>query len=509
MKHLRNLLLCMLVGSLFTILLPGHKTYAAEQNVTIRHNENKSISLYVGDKLIIEPNPQDVSSPSSDESEDEWDEEAGNQNNENHNTNGNPSQTEDNRRENQNNTSNDNSNESTEEPEQSLETLTYEYICYDDYLLSLEGDNCFTAIAPGTTTIQVRGYGESGYTIFQADIRVTITYDMTNVTLSTDFVQGFAVASYYDGRAYYDSDSTFTINVNSPYILSGDSYEYDDSYGYSNGFSYTSSNPAVSVDASLYNNVITMEASANGNASTVVTFTIYGKSFPVTILLTRVGISKQSALLVKKKSMKLQLTGYDGPVEWTSTNPAIATVAPDGTVTGKKIGNVVIKAKVGNHYLGCAVSVTSSKIKNVVKRATYIGTHWKYSQAKRTQKGYYDCSALVWKAYKQYAHLTFGSPGYPSVALSEAKWCKSHKRMVKGGMTLKKVNKMQVNPGDLLFKSSDLKHPYRDIYHVEMFTGYYCNSVSDDGTPNISIKWAARGSYYMWEPGSLLGRPMK
>ncbi|MBQ8086022.1 MAG: hypothetical protein IJ232_07965 [Lachnospiraceae bacterium] len=54
-----------------------------------------------------------------------------------------------------------------------------------------------------------------------------------------------------------------------------------------------------------------------------------------------------------------------------------------------------------------------------------------------------------------------------------------------------------------------MKKKYDDIYHVEMFTGYYCNSVNSDGTANFSPLWAARGSYYSFEEKSLLGRPMK
>ena len=68
---------------------------------------------------------------------------------------------------------------------------------------------------------------------------------------------------------------------------------------------------------------------------------------------------------------------------------------------------------------------------------------------------------------------------------------------------------MQVNPGDLLFKSTDMKKKYADIYHVEMFTGYFCHGVASDGSPYISAIWAARGTFYSWEDGSLLARPMK
>ena len=158
--------------------------------------------------------------------------------------------------------------------------------------------------------------------------------------------------------------------------------------------------------------------------------------------------------------------------------------------------------------MGCAVSVTSSKIKKVCKRGTYIGTHWKYSQKKRTQSGYYDCSALVWKAYKKGAGFTFGDSHYPGTTDTESAWCKTHKKMVKGGYKYKNVEKMKLNPGDIVFKSTNPKKPYKTTYHVEMFTGYLCYGFDSNGKAMVTSLWAARGAGYGAEEGSLLARPM-
>ena len=81
--------------------------------------------------------------------------------------------------------------------------------------------------------------------------------------------------------------------------------------------------------------------------------------------------------------------------------------------------------------------------------------------------------------------------------------------MVKGGLSYSNLHKMKVNPGDLLFKSSSMKKKYDDIYHVEMFTGYFCSDVHSDGTPSCTPIWAVRGTTYGFTYGSLLGRPMK
>lgn len=411
------------------------------------------------------------------------------------------------------------------EDQSALKNFDYSFECYNTDIIQIDNFGNFTAVNPGRATVYIRVYStDFYYTVFSSTLQFTVGIDMTNVTLSADNVSAYMYPEYYYMSKPSYSNPETTININSEYLINSDNYYDYNNYNYNdntyynssvtnntvnNVFSYTCSNPLLQIEASVYNNVITITQYSDTAGSCQIFFIIYGKTFTVNYQSTKLDISKQSCLIVKGKKKQLFVSGYSGNIEWISDNPSIATVNSHGIVKGKKIGNVIIKAKIGDQYLGCAVSVTKAKLKKVVERATFIGTHWKYSQEKRTQKGYYDCSALVWKAYKEKAKVTFGSPYYPGVALTEAKWCKSHNKMLKGGITYKKVIKMQINPGDLLFKSTDMKKKYADIYHVEMFTGYFCHSVNSDGTANYSPIWAARGTYYSWEEGSLLGRPIK
>ena len=48
---------------------------------------------------------------------------------------------------------------------------------------------------------------------------------------------------------------------------------------------------------------------------------------------------------------------------------------------------------------GCAVSVVSASRKKAVNTAIHIAKTCTYSQPKRMQSKYYDCSSLVWKSY--------------------------------------------------------------------------------------------------------------
>lgn len=104
----------------------------------------------------------------------------------------------------------------------------------------------------------------------------------------------------------------------------------------------------------------------------------------------------------KRTYQKLRVKGCSEKIVWKSFDSKIASVSKNGVVKGKKIGNVLISAKLGDQYVGCVVSVTTAQIKKVCAKASYMGKNWKYSQAKRGQTGYYDCSSLVWKAYKTY-----------------------------------------------------------------------------------------------------------
>ena len=388
------------------------------------------------------------------------------------------------------------------------DTKDKEYTAYfssnDTEIITVDNDGNYQALNSGSAIVEISVYEKTYYypvKVFTAQVLFTVNIDMTNVTLSTDSICAYIFPDYYYAKnkpQYSGVTSKILINSTTPI-----------SYVNSDSFSCVSSDPALCISAYIQDNVIYIEQSSGKQGIAVLTITIYGKVFTVNYEARRIGISDQSYLLPKNRQYRITIIGYTGDVTWESSNPQIATVDSNGNVKGKKTGNCIIKAKIDDRYLGCALSVTTTKLKRVTERATYIGTHWKYSQPKRAQKGYYDCSALVWKAYKEKANVTFGTPGYPGNTATESAWCKRKGKIIKGGMTSKRFLKMNVNPGDIMFKSNDMKNKYSTTYHVEMFTGYICNSVSSEGIASISPLWAARRSYYGWVNGSLLARPMK
>lgn len=80
----------------------------------------------------------------------------------------------------------------------------------------------------------------------------------------------------------------------------------------------------------------------------------------------------------------------------------------------------------------------------------------RYSQDKRYQEGYYDCSSLVQRLYKE-AGITL-----PATAATQGEYC------YKNAMI---INKKQLKPGDLIFYSYEKNGEFRNISHVAIYVG--------------------------------------
>lgn len=372
----------------------------------------------------------------------------------------------------------------------------------DEECISIDASGRYEILAPGDVKVEITGTDTMGSTVFSATVYFEIQVDMTNVTLETTKTDVYLIPSYNYGDSAYYENASLDIKVNSEVVLSEDMPGVD-------VYCEVLNNDDVWVNAELSDNILHLTVSAQEKCNAKVVITIAEKEFQLTISIRPVNINTNSLLLEKGNTKQLKIKGYQGALTWSSTDQSVVSVSKSGVIKCRKVGNAVITAKIGTNRLGCAVSVTTSKLKKVCKRATYIGTNWKYSQPNRAMEGYYDCSSLVWKAYKEYAGVNFGSTSYPGTTATESVWCRDHKRMLKGGYSYKKVNKMKLNPGDIVFKSQDLSNPYTTTYHVEMFTGYACTGYDRKGRPQVTSLWASRSPGYGAAEGSLLARPLK
>jgi hypothetical protein len=321
--------------------------------------------------------------------------------------------------------------------------------------------------------------------------------DMTGVTLDRTSATKYVDSSY----GYYYSSFEFNLVQGQTPLPT-----YSDAYS----LSYTSSNSAIQIWGEMEDNgKIIIEA--EGSGKTIVTLTINDKVFTVTLNIIKVGINKTTLLLATKKTARLKTTGITSGVKWSSTNSKVVKVSSSGKITAKKNGNAVIKAVIktddGDFTMGCAVSVVSPKRYKAVKKGISIAKTGTYSQPKRMQKGYYDCSSLVWRAYK-YSGTSLLSSTYAPVAADLGKWIVQKKKKVKGGLSYKNVQSMKLNAGDLMFETGENNGRYKGIYHVEMITGYNCIGFYSDGTPELVLTWASRSDgAYGYSTSYIVGRP--
>ena len=131
-----------------------------------------------------------------------------------------------------------------------------------------------------------------------------------------------------------------------------------------------------------------------------------------------------------------------------------------------------------------------------------------YSQPRRMSAGYYDCSSLVWRAYKPYGY-NFGTNLTAPVAASEAKYLSDRNKLISGAIGKANTQGLKLQPGDLLFEGGQANGRWGGIYHVEMFRGYAISSIDSDGKPVYMNTWVNRvdGCYGYGTANDYVGRP--
>ncbi len=329
---------------------------------------------------------------------------------------------------------------------------------------------------------------------------IKVIPDMSAVTLSRSVV---AVANTSDG--YYADTGYVQIKINSGVDLSSAEYGYD--------LSVKTSKSDVKLRTSTlpfsahepYISKSTLYVPLKGKGTTTLTITIYGKTFQTKVTLYKASL-ETSTLIAKGKTKALKVKGVPkSQITWSSTNKKVVSVnKKTGKIKARKLGNAVIYATAYGTKLGTAVSSTTKKKVKAVKRGFKLAKG-KYSQARRMSSGYYDCSSLVWRAYRYAKGCTFGDRWYAPTAAGEAKYLASRKKILKKKLMYKNIQKMTFQAGDLFFKTGESNGEYKGIYHVEMFAGYRYIGETTKGKPILTTRWCTRSDGY--SGAGIIGRP--
>lgn len=229
----------------------------------------------------------------------------------------------------------------------------------------------------------------------------------------------------------------------------------------------------------------------------VLTITADGVVFEQEVQVVDPYPENDAMLLVVGKSGKIKFPGLpeDASVKYILSDKSVVTVSKTGKFTAKKAGSTYVKVTVTLTENGksakydsyCKIIVVDSSamgVKAVQKADSVVGSL--YSQEKRMQTGYYDCSSLVWRAYKAAGKNLGGFTTAPTAA-ELAKRLESQGKVI----SYKALKPEKLQPGDLIFYKTGDKNRYKSIGHVAMYYGTYEEVLYLDGYTNMESMFNA------------------
>lgn len=201
--------------------------------------------------------------------------------------------------------------------------------------------------------------------------------------------------------------------------------------------------------------------------TTQIKIVVDGKTLIYKVMVSDPKLNTTWFLTSKGKSKKLSVSGHSGSgqVTYQTTNANVVTVTAGGEMQSKGIGYAQVSATVDGITVNCTVNVTYQKAIKVINSAKKV-LGKPYSQTRRMQKNYYDCSSLVWRMYKK-QKVYFGSKTWAPTAAMEAKYMVKKKKAV----AYKYVDESKLLAGDVLFISSKKNGRYKNITHTAIYIG--------------------------------------
>ncbi len=196
-----------------------------------------------------------------------------------------------------------------------------------------------------------------------------------------------------------------------------------------------------------------------------------GRTVKAKVIVTNPAFKENAFVMYKGLKKSISLSGLNkkySKVTYESANKAFATVTKAGKITAKKVGVVKMKIKADGKSVPVWVEISTKKGYQAANRGIAISkTKTKYSQARRMSAGYYDCSSLVSRVYRQYG-VYFGSKsGWSPTAAEIGRWCANHGKVI----SKKPMDYTKLVPGDLIFYSYTKNGRYLNISHVEIYAG--------------------------------------
>lgn len=212
----------------------------------------------------------------------------------------------------------------------------------------------------------------------------------------------------------------------------------------------------------------TVYARKKGTAK--VSVQVAGVLLSATIHITDPQMKNSYAFLTKGGKASICVTGLNSKskVVFHSNNAKYASVSSKGKVKARKIGGTFITCSVDQKTMYYSVSVGKKKAIRAIRSGMKLIGHSKYSQTKRMQRGYYDCSSFVYRMYKK-SGITLLSNGWAPTAADIGQYLDQKKKTLKTKKGYWKQSAMQ--PGDLICYRGAPNGRYKNINHVALYCG--------------------------------------
>jgi len=209
----------------------------------------------------------------------------------------------------------------------------------------------------------------------------------------------------------------------------------------------------------------------------VLTTTIDGVEYKDEIEVIDVHISGDNILTWPGTSFSFAVNGVpeDVTVEYESSNTAVAAITKRGKLKTKDKGFTRITVRIDNVEKYYTVNVGEQIPVKAALAAGEVAGKATYSQDRRMEEGYYDCSSLAWRSYSK-AGINLKEDTYAPTAADLAKFLEDNGCAI----SYEALPVDQLRPGDLLFYSSGYDNGrFLRIDHVAIY--YSTNDLGDDG----------------------------
>lgn len=204
-------------------------------------------------------------------------------------------------------------------------------------------------------------------------------------------------------------------------------------------------NPIVPIGTKIVMNGITYKVEDTGN------FARYGTGFDIYFS------SHSDALKWGKRTVEAFLAdGNENEVEVTTAGTTVHNLTYEDYIALNKLDaeqeellREMMASDLWDSYYDVAGGSAVAEL-----AMTKIGCH--YDQNRRFEEGYYDCSSLVYRLYKEVGIVL------PETSAAQGKYCYENAMI---------INKKDLKPGDLIFYSYKENEKFRNISHVAIYVG--------------------------------------